>query len=66
MSNNDQNTNQEHDPRDNEKGKSALARLIQGLWRSPLGVLGIAITTFSITLIMIGMIIDMLGLIKNP
>ena len=67
MSNNDnQNTDQEYDPRAPEEEKGALDRLIQGLWRSPLGVLGIAITTISITLIMLGMIIDMLGLIKNP
>jgi len=66
MSNNDQNTNQEYDPRNTEEGKGALDRLIQGLWRSPLGVIGVGITTISITLIMIGMVIDMLGLIKNP
>jgi len=63
MTNNDY---QENDPKDIEHGKGALDRLIQGLWNSPLGVFGISITTISITLMMIGMIIDMLGLIKNP
>ncbi|RJX26959.1 MAG: cytochrome C [Desulfurivibrio sp.] len=66
MSNNEQNTNQENDIPDTQEGKGALARLIQSLFRSPLGVFGVGITTISITLILIGTIIDMLGLIENP
>lgn len=40
--------------------------MIRGMWRSPLGLLGVSITTVSITLIVIGFIIDILGLIENP
>jgi len=66
MTNMDQNDNQDNDALDNEHEKGALDRLIQSLWRSPLGVFGVGITTFSITLMMIGTIIDMLNLIDNP
>jgi TRAP-type uncharacterized transport system fused permease subunit len=66
MTNKDHNDIQENGPQDIEHEKGALDRLIQVLWRSPLGVFGVGITTVSITLIMIGTIIDMLGLIENP
>ncbi len=66
MTNNEQETNQEKEQHDKKGPKGALDRLLAGLWRSPLGVIGVAITTISITLMMIGTIIDMLGLIDNP
>lgn len=43
-----------------------MDRLLAGLWRSPLGIFGVALTTISITLMMVGSIIEMLGLIENP
>jgi hypothetical protein len=43
-----------------------IDRLIKGLWRSPLGLLGVAITTISVTLMLIGTAIDMLGIVDNP
>ncbi|OGQ95878.1 MAG: hypothetical protein A2521_01875 [Deltaproteobacteria bacterium RIFOXYD12_FULL_57_12] len=36
------------------------------MWRSPLGLFGVALTTISITLMLVGVVIDQLGLIHNP
>lgn len=36
------------------------------MWRTPLGLIGVATTTISIVLMMIGMALDMLGLVENP
>jgi len=36
------------------------------MWRTPLGLIGVATTTVSIVLMMIGMALDMLGLVDNP
>lgn len=66
MTDNDQDLNQEKDKHKEPEHPGALDRLLAGLWRSPLGVFGVAITTISITLMMIGTIIDMIGLIENP
>ena len=40
--------------------------IIRGMWRSPLGLMGVTLTTVSITLMVVGLIFDMLGLIANP
>ncbi|MBU0479953.1 MAG: NapC/NirT family cytochrome c [Proteobacteria bacterium] len=40
--------------------------IIRGMWRSPLGLMGVTLTTVSITLMVIGLIFDILGLIENP
>jgi nitrate/TMAO reductase-like tetraheme cytochrome c subunit len=64
--NDDQQTNQENEEQNTPHEHGALDRLLQSLWRSPLGVFGIGITTISITLMMIGTIVDMVGLIDNP
>lgn len=40
--------------------------IIRGMWRSPLGLMGVAITTVSISLMLVGLIIDQLGLVNNP
>lgn len=36
------------------------------MWRTPLGLIGVATTTVSIVLMMIGLTLDMLGLVDNP
>ena len=36
------------------------------MWRTPLGLIGVATTTISIVLMMIGLALDMLGLVENP
>lgn len=63
---------------DNNQGKSASdtgehqeyrgpwGHIIRGMWRSPLGVFGVALTTISITLMLVGLVIDQLGLVHNP
>lgn len=65
--------NGNHDEQKNEtnsseeqKQRSAWGHLVRGMWRTPLGLLGISITTVSITLILIGLVVDILGLIENP
>lgn len=56
-----------HDPAGNEPHHwSPWGDLLKGMWRSPLGLMGVSITTISITLIIIGLIVDLLGLIENP
>ncbi|MGV1099311.1 NapC/NirT family cytochrome c [Thiovibrio sp. JS02] len=49
-----------------EHQRSAWEHIIRGMWRTPLGLMGVAITTISITLMLIGMLIDALGLVDNP
>ncbi|MBU0484290.1 MAG: NapC/NirT family cytochrome c [Proteobacteria bacterium] len=46
--------------------RNAWSHIIRGMWRSPLGLMGVTITTVSITLMLIGLVFDMLGLIDNP
>lgn len=46
--------------------RSAWGHIIRGMWRTPLGVLGVAITTVSITLMLAGLVIDILGLVDKP
>jgi len=36
------------------------------MWRTPLGLIGVATTTISIVLMMIGLALDLLGLVDNP
>jgi nitrate/TMAO reductase-like tetraheme cytochrome c subunit len=36
------------------------------MWRTPLGLIGVATTTVSIVLMMIGLALDLLGLVDNP
>lgn len=67
MKDDEPNNDQENDyPKNSDDHEGAFDRLLKGLWRSPLGVFGVALTTISITLMMIGTIIDMTGLIDNP
>jgi len=46
--------------------EGSIDRLIKGLWRSPLGLFGVALTTISITLMLAGTAVDLLGIIENP
>ncbi|HIJ78497.1 MAG: NapC/NirT family cytochrome c [Desulfobulbaceae bacterium] len=49
-----------------EGQRTPWGHIIRGMWRSPLGLLGVSITTVSITLMVVGLVIDMLGLVENP
>ncbi len=40
--------------------------IIRGMWRSPLGILGVVLATVSATLMVIGLIIELFGLTHNP
>lgn len=42
------------------------SHLFRGMWRTPWGLIGVFITTASFTLMVIGFIGNILGLIKNP
>jgi hypothetical protein len=40
--------------------------IIRGMWRTPLGLFGVALTTICITLMLVGVVVDQLGLLHNP
>jgi hypothetical protein len=40
--------------------------IIRGMWRTPLGLFGVALTTVCITLMLVGVVVDQLGLLHNP
>ncbi len=46
--------------------KGSWHHIMRGIWRTPLGVFAIVITTVSITLMLIGMGAELLGFFKNP
>lgn len=54
--------NEENDPTDH----GPWGHIFRGMWRSPLGLMGVTITTVSATLLVIGVIFDLFGLFKNP
>jgi hypothetical protein len=51
---------------DKKTPKTPWNHMIRGMWRTPLGLLGLGITTVSITVMIIGAVVDILGLIDNP
>jgi len=60
---NENNSGQSEEKRDY---RGPWGHVIRGMWRTPLGVMGMAMVTISITLMVIGLIMDMLGLVENP
>jgi len=48
-----------------EMNTSQWQYIIKGLWRSPLGVFGVILTTVSITLMVAGVILNILGFVQN-
>ena len=46
--------------------RSPWSYIIRGMWRSPLGLMGVTLTTVSITLMVVGLLFDIFGLISNP
>lgn len=40
--------------------------ILNGVWRSPIGLAGIIITTVSASLMLVGLVADLIGLISNP
>ncbi|MDH3348154.1 MAG: NapC/NirT family cytochrome c [Desulfobulbaceae bacterium] len=65
MSSTDQEQKNEGASPDPEE-RTAWGHIVRGLWRSPLGLLGVSITTISITLMGVGLIAELLGLFHNP
>jgi hypothetical protein len=60
------NENNSEQPEEKRDYRGPWGHLIRGMWRTPLGVMGMAMVTISITLMVIGLIMDMLGLVENP
>ena len=56
------NTNSE---KNDDPSQGPWQYIIGGLWRSPLGVFGVILTTVSITLMVVGLILDLFGFIEN-
>jgi hypothetical protein len=48
------------------KYRGPWGHIIRGMWRTPLGMFGMVLTTISITLMILGMIVDLLGIVRNP
>jgi hypothetical protein len=53
-------------PRKGTGYRGPWGNLIRGMWRTPLGLFGIALTTICITLMLVGLVIDQLGMLHNP
>lgn len=49
-----------------ERYRGPWGYMVRGMWRTPLGVFGVALTTVSITLMLVGLVVDQLGLVDNP
>lgn len=45
--------------------RGAWSHLIRGMWRSPLGLIGVMLTTVSATLMVLGLIVEIFGLTNN-
>lgn len=50
---------------DPKEHRGAWGSIMRGVWRSPLGLFGIVLTTVSITLMILGVIIEVLGIVQN-
>ena len=59
-------TNQTTSNGDTKKYRGPWGHIIRGMWRSPLGLFGVVLTTVSITLMILGMIVEGLGIVHNP
>lgn len=53
-------------PEKEHHDRNPWEHVIRGMWRSPLGLMGVTITTVSITLMLVGLVADILGLFDNP
>ncbi len=65
----DNETNQEGQTtagEDPKKYRGPWGHIIRGMWRSPIGLFGVVLTTVSITLMILGMIVEGLGIVHNP
>jgi hypothetical protein len=51
---------------DPKKYRGPWGHIIRGMWRTPLGLFGVVLTTVSITLMILGMVVDLLGVVHNP
>lgn len=49
-----------------EPYRGPIGRAVRGMWRTPLGIFGVALTTISITLMIVGVIVDQFGILHNP
>lgn len=58
-------TGNENSGNNEEQNQGPWQYIIGGLWRSPLGVFGVILTTISITLMVVGLVLDLLGFIEN-
>lgn len=58
--------NNESQSTDSRDYRGAWGHIIRGVWRSPLGLFGIALTTISITLMLVGLVVDQLGILHSP
>ncbi len=60
----DKKNTEQHDTESYERGP--WGNIFRGMWRSPLGLMGVTITTVSATLLLVGVIVDLMGFFDNP
>lgn len=53
------------DQKQNMHKKGPWGHIIRGMWRTPLGLIGVGLTVISATLMMLGLACELLGLIEN-
>lgn len=63
MATENNNNEEQHQPR---ADRGAWGHIIRGIWRTPLGVFSIVLTTISITLMILGMAAELFGFFHNP
>ncbi|MEK6197540.1 MAG: hypothetical protein N2B58_05140, partial [Desulfobacterales bacterium] len=51
---------------DSKTYRGPWGHIVRGMWRTPLGMFGMVLTTISITLMIVGVIVEILGIVHNP
>ena len=54
------------EPEERYTAKGPWGHIIRGMWRSPLGLVGVMLTTVSATLLLVGILVDQFGFFNNP
>jgi len=52
-------------PSDSAHYRGPWGHIIRGMWRTPLGLIGVILTTVSATLMVLGLIVELFGLSHN-
>ena len=64
MAENETNQEGQTSGEDPDKYRGPWGHIIRGMWRTPLGMFGVVLTTVSITLMILGVIVELLGIVR--